>query len=549
MTDGRIDRIIHRSITKFNLDLAGLNVFTEAASGMFVFTPIIAALAGSDRVYAYAEDSRYGEKSDIGARLTAIAERFRVQDRIHVVYDKSPTIIKKCNIITNSGFVRPIDREMINAMNDTAVVPLMFESWECRKDDVDLDYCREKGVPVLGTNEGREGADVFDCLGFLLSKALFESGLEIFGNNILILGDNRIAAAIRNFFEKNSVRNTVITFDEGRHAPRLGIVSCKSFDSLVSEQMYDAVIFSELLNDVLLLGEEGIINSSNIHLFRNTEFIHVCGNVDADFIRDKAVRVHPEIIAPVEHMSFTGDYLGPGIPIQLMTAGLKVGEIMARLRVDGKTYDDVIKIASQNPLVSGFTNHTGTEERKMNLSNPDLLDELRKLHHELRDFTRKKYNRINPFSEDLFSWEEKGNFWTGKNVVIYDSATVCGNVEIGDNVWIGPFCEIDGTGTLRIGNYCTISAGAQIITHDTIRYYLSGGKHAYEYAPVTIGNYCFIGAHSIILKGSSIGNHCLVAANSLVNKSFDDFSIIAGVPAKKIGTVKLLDDRVELEYF
>lgn len=549
MTESRIGKIIWRSIKKFNLDLEGLNVLTEAASGAYAFTPIIAALAGANAVYAYAEDSKYGKKQDIKSQLMALAAGFQVQGRIHVVLEKSPEIIGECDIITNSGFVRPIDRKMIDAMKTTAAIPLMYEAWEYRNKEIDVEYCKERGIPVLGTNENREGADVFDCLGFLVSKLLLECGLEIFGNNILILGDNKIARALQMFFNRNLVKNTLVTFNEDRHAPHLGIIYYKLFDNLASTQEYDAVLFSELLNDVLLLGKDGVINAMNIDQFKDTQFIHVCGKVDPDFIKDKAIRIYPEVIAPLEYMSISGDYLGPAIPIQLTTAGLKVGEIMARLKREGKTYDDVIKIASRNPLVSNFSNEIEMEERRKNLSNPGLLDELRRLHYELRDFTKKKYNRINPFSEDLFSWEEKGSFWAGKNVVIYDSAAIVGDVEIGDNTWVGPYCDLDGTGKLKIGDFCTIAAGTQILTHDTVRYYLSGGKCEYEHAPTTIGSYCFIGAHSIILKGSSIGNHCLVSANSLVNKSFEDFSIIAGVPAKKIGIVKLVDNKVELEFF
>lgn len=182
------------------------------------------------------------------------------------------------------------------------------------------------------------------------------------------------------------------------------------------------------------------------------------------------------------------------------------------------------------------------------VSNPELLKELRKLHYELREYTKKKYNRINPFTENLFDWKEKGNSCCGKNVAIYDSTTIVGDVEIGDNTRIGPFCSLDGTGKLKIGMYCSISVGTQILTHDTVKYALSGGKHEYAYSPVIIGDCCFIGVHSIILKGIELGNHCLVAANSVVNKSFDDFAIIAGAPAKTIGRVEIANGTVELIY-
>lgn len=178
-----------------------------------------------------------------------------------------------------------------------------------------------------------------------------------------------------------------------------------------------------------------------------------------------------------------------------------------------------------------------------------LLERLRLLHYKIRDYTKKKYNRSNPFNEDLFDWKEKGNFHGSKNSTIYDSATIMGDVKLGDNVWIGPFCLVDGTGGLKIGNFCDISTGVKIYTHDTVKRSLSGGKCGIEHAPVSIGDCSFIGTDAVILKGVKIGKHCIVAANSLVNKSFLDNSIIAGVPAKKIGEVVIKGNDVNLKYY
>ena len=61
-----------------------------------------------------------------------------------------------------------------------------------------------------------------------------------------------------------------------------------------------------------------------------------------------------------------------------------------------------------------------------------LLHNLRALHTKLRDETYEKFHRINPFYEDLFEWAERGQYWTGgqsRNVTIYNSTTVVGNVE------------------------------------------------------------------------------------------------------------------------
>ena len=172
-----------------------------------------------------------------------------------------------------------------------------------------------------------------------------------------------------------------------------------------------------------------------------------------------------------------------------------------------------------------------------------LLEDLRELHKELRGDTKENFQRINPFYEDLFDWRERGAFWcdSSKNVTIYNSTTVIGNVEIGDNTWIGPFCSLDGGGGLTIGRYCSISTGCQIVTHDTVRWALSGGKLPYEYAPIKIGDCCFIGSHAIITKGVTIGDQCVIGAGAVVTKDVPPLTIVGGVPASTIGKVVILD--------
>lgn len=186
-----------------------------------------------------------------------------------------------------------------------------------------------------------------------------------------------------------------------------------------------------------------------------------------------------------------------------------------------------------------------TDETKQQWEN------LKELHRELRDETLLKHRRINPFYEDLFDWKERGKYWLGedKGVTIYNSTSIVGDVSIGRDTWIGPFCSLDGSGGLSIGEFCSISLGCQLLTHDTVRWALSGGKAAYEYAPIRIGNCCFLGVHAVVVKGVTIGNHCLVGANSVVTRDVPDFAIVVGSPAREIGTVHVSDDgQVKLEY-
>ncbi|MFH6963241.1 acyltransferase [Flavobacterium plurextorum] len=124
-------------------------------------------------------------------------------------------------------------------------------------------------------------------------------------------------------------------------------------------------------------------------------------------------------------------------------------------------------------------------------------------------------------------------------------------IEISDDVWIWHHSIIDGSGGVIIEEGVQIGAWVGIFTHSShnaIR--LNGKKYfelsinerkGYEIASVKIGEYSFIGSSSIILPGVTLGKNCIVAVGSVVKKSFPDYSIISGNPAKLIGNTKDLD--------
>lgn len=175
-----------------------------------------------------------------------------------------------------------------------------------------------------------------------------------------------------------------------------------------------------------------------------------------------------------------------------------------------------------------------------------LWQQLQTLHHRTRDYTFAKFRRTNPFTEDLFEWKEKGEYWGGKDVTIYDSTYVTGDVTIGDHTWIGPFCELDGSGGLTVGSYCSLSLGTCILTHDTVKWALSGGRAAYEYSPTRIGDCCFIGTHAVVTRGVTIDDHCVVGAGAVVTRDVPAKTVVAGVPARIIGHVEVDGEDVAL---
>jgi len=126
------------------------------------------------------------------------------------------------------------------------------------------------------------------------------------------------------------------------------------------------------------------------------------------------------------------------------------------------------------------------------------------------------------------------NLKLGHNSVIYNSCHIRSphQVSIGENSSIGDSCTLDGRSGLRIGNSVNLSTGAWIWTlqHDVTApdFRATGG-------PVTIEDYAWISSRATILPGVTVGKGAVVAAGAVVTKSVAPFSIVGGVPAKKIG--------------
>lgn len=170
----------------------------------------------------------------------------------------------------------------------------------------------------------------------------------------------------------------------------------------------------------------------------------------------------------------------------------------------------------------------------------DLALELRLLKDRRDAELRATFNRSLPFADAQFDrWERAKALGFGDKTSIYDSSCVFGDVKVGINTWIGPFTILDGSGGgLTIGDTCSISAGVQIYTHDTVLWAVSGGVQEARKAAVTIGSNTYIGAQCVIVAGVTIGERCVIAANSLVNCDVPDGTIVGGTPARQLGRVE-----------
>jgi hypothetical protein len=187
----RLARISKQAVVECGVRLPGVRVLTEAATGPYVVTPVLAALAGAE-VDAVTRASRYGTVAEVTEQTLVLADLAGVGDRIRVHDTLTPELVRSADIVTNSGHLRPLDARVVGWMRPDAVVPLMFEAWEIDlgRDDVDLDAMRVRGIRFAGTNERHPSVGVFSFLGPMAVRLLTDAAIAVTGCRIALLCDN-----------------------------------------------------------------------------------------------------------------------------------------------------------------------------------------------------------------------------------------------------------------------------------------------------------------------------------------------------------------------
>ena len=115
-------------------------------------------------------------------------------------------------------------------------------------------------------------------------------------------------------------------------------------------------------------------------------------------------------------------------------------------------------------------------------------------------------------------------------------------VELGNNIYIGPYAILYSTvkriiikDNVIIGPRVTMMTADHNIHKIGVNIIDNNDLNPDMCADITIENDVWIGTNVTILKGVTIGRGAVVAAGAVVTHSVENYSIVAGVPAKKIG--------------
>lgn len=154
----------------------------------------------------------------------------------------------------------------------------------------------------------------------------------------------------------------------------------------------------------------------------------------------------------------------------------------------------------------------------------------------------------------------------GRNVLIHATVVIVNpeNIELGSNVRIDPFCVLSagggkislgsnvhvaigcrllGSGGIQVGDFCGLSTSVTIFTatDDYSSGHLTNPTVPQSLRKVTQGQvvlqkHVIVGPNSIIMPRTEIGFGASIGAQTIVRRSVPRGFVVAGHPARKIGT-------------
>lgn len=344
LDDGALVSLVQETVDRLSLDLRRLAVLTEAATGPFAVTAAIAAVAGADRVFAVARDSAYGSAAAAEHESLLVANACNAGQSLSVIRDMDAAAVGASDVITNLGFVRPLNAHVVSWMKPTAVVALMCEGWEFRPGDVDVDACGARGVVLLATNEHAPSFPIFAYCGALAVRMLLDAGFAVPGLRVGVLG-------------RDPFTPVIVDALAGAGAVVRGDQHLTYASALETIEGVDAILVAEYASADVLLGDGGLVSAEEVaRVAPKARVVQFAGAIDVASLERHGIGVWPLPPVGPRRMSRTLAHLGVRPVIELHAAGLKVGEIGARARLAGLSPLATIQEACRrSDLVQAFS--------------------------------------------------------------------------------------------------------------------------------------------------------------------------------------------------
>lgn len=131
------------------------------------------------------------------------------------------------------------------------------------------------------------------------------------------------------------------------------------------------------------------------------------------------------------------------------------------------------------------------------------------------------------------------------NVIIIPSVRMTlfrlSGLKVGNNVFINMGLHIvdNYENLIEIGDRVAIAPNVHLVAVSNPNYSILSKIEKYcTRGRIKIGEDSWLGVGAVVLPGVTIGKCCVIGSNAVVTKDVDDYSIVAGIPAKKIGETK-----------
>ncbi|MBI1674394.1 glycosyltransferase [Shewanella sp. DW31] len=225
----------------------------------------------------------------------------------------------------------------------------------------------------------------------------------------------------------------------------------------------------------------------------------------------------------------------------------KFNNVITVFELDGVSNDGVRQVMDNKLIVSKYLNGLNKKQafyyRKVLLKQKilNLTERLKllKIYRQIRSFFEHYVcnhivNKIPFYSIRHFFYRKiKGVLIGSRSSIHLNTFIDSVNVSLGNNSTIGRSTYLDGRGGLVIGDNVSISPRVNIIT---AQHHVNCEFFSNEIKRVKINDYVWIGTGAIILPGVELGRGAVVAAGAVVSKDVGEFNIVAGNPARLIGT-------------
>ena len=144
------------------------------------------------------------------------------------------------------------------------------------------------------------------------------------------------------------------------------------------------------------------------------------------------------------------------------------------------------------------------------------------------------FSPVERFSPNVVTEFNRGSKVTlGKRVRVHSGCKIKvrggANLHIGSNAKINYNCIIICHNKIDIGDGTEFGPSVYLYDHDhdyRVGFSADSNKEVFVSEPIVIGKNCWIGANTVILRGTQIGDNCVVGAGCVVKGKYGAGSII-----------------------